>query len=92
LARILKQPDAEELIRVKFVDAVDQAQDDLSCLEMVLNDVWYMVLKELDQLKLNDGYERARRVGHKDTLPSICGEEPVSAKANLASGAVNIQS
>ena len=79
---------------VEFVEALPQAQQDLESIEKVLNEVWEMALRELNDFKgkyAQEAYEKAQRPTKKEKLPSWWTpppSRPVSSAAAIGSGSV----
>lgn len=72
----------------EFVSAVDQAREDLECVERVLNEVWEMALKELSNLTEKSNYRRAQRVRSNDKEPPRRPFGEISSLAAATSGSV----
>jgi hypothetical protein len=63
IARFRIEANVEQRVATEFVDALEQATDDLTFVEDVLNDVWEMALGELDGLRDVDRYRKDQRAG-----------------------------
>jgi len=70
LDAFLRAPDVERRLATEFVDAHDQAAEDLALVEAVVNEVWSMVMGELDAMKQLAAYERAQNEGRGTAPPS----------------------
>jgi hypothetical protein len=68
LDAFLREPNAEQRVATEFVDALQQAAEDLDFVERVMNDVWDMALRELERLRDIDRYGAHQGAG-ADTPP-----------------------
>jgi hypothetical protein len=69
LDTFLKQSDAAARYANEFVDAIQQAKDDLAFVEDVMNEVWQVALQELDTLKDIKRYKTDQNAGINDVPP-----------------------
>jgi hypothetical protein len=88
LAAFLKEKDAQEVFDHDFVDAKEQARNDLRFAQRVVDGVWGVALAELDDLaKKNPQYEVEQQKGSDDASPPRL-EARVSARTSPSSGTV----
>ena len=89
----LARADEKRLAR-EFVDALPQARKDLRSIEMVLNKIWEMALKELADFKypyLATAYTKIQSPTKNERLPSWWrAKNPLSAEAVITSGSATL--
>jgi hypothetical protein len=85
LDAFLKHPGAEVRFATEFVDAVQQAEEDLKFVEIVTNRVWQVALNELDAIKNTEPYMTDQKVGEKELPPSRLGITIFSSSSFLSS-------
>ena len=80
LDSFLKLPDGENRLGAEFVDAREQASADLGFVEHVVNNVWAITLKELEEIKERDRYHADQLVGSKSLPPT---RQPIVGSASI---------
>lgn len=66
-------PDFEKRVEVEFVDARQQASEDLEFVERIANEVWDMLLREIDGIKEPDRYRADQDKGSDKPPPHYGG-------------------
>jgi hypothetical protein len=82
LATFLNEKDSWEKFKREFVNAIDQARDDLRFAEETINDIWKVALDELNALKDAGRYKADQTLGKGESLRW----QPVSSAAAKSSG------
>jgi hypothetical protein len=69
LDRFLRQDELDKRIDEEFVDAVEQARDDLCFLETIINSIWKVALTELGNINAKDRYREDQDKGLEGAPP-----------------------
>ena len=93
LDTFLKGAASEDEISEHFVDAVEQARDDLEFVEKVINEIWDMVLRELRLIADKERYISDQKQGIEDPPPKqkVTGSAVLKSPEIISGGVVTFE-